>query len=282
MSKPALGRGLAALIPKGDEDASGAKRGWVEVEVSRIVPNQYQPRKTFKDGPLRELAESIKASGVIQPVVLRKKEGGGYELIAGERRYRASIMAGLDRVPAVIKDVSPGEVLELALVENIQREDLNPIETAHAYDRLMKEFGLTQERMAEKVGKDRATVANFLRLTGLPSEIQKDIAEGALSMGHAKAIMAAGSPARQMAMRREIITRGLSVREAEALAKRLKSPGQIKKVKNPSAQVSMLEDELKRSLGTKVKIKPRGKGGSIEIEYYSASELDRLIDALRG
>jgi len=283
MSKPALGKGLGALIPGGAEGAAGQSRVGFEIELSRIVPNQYQPRKSFRDDSLKGLADSIRESGVIQPVVVRKKDGGGYELIAGERRYRASIMAGLKRIPAVIKDVSPVEVLEMALVENIQREDLNPVETAYAYERLMGEFGLTQEGMAEKVGKDRATVANYLRLTALPDDIKKDLAEGGLTMGHAKAILSLDGTAKQLALRREIITRGLSVREAESLARRQKAPGRIvKKKPGASAQLTMLEDELKRSLGTKVKIKPKGKGGSIEIEYYSAPELDRLLDVLRG
>jgi len=280
MSKSALGRGLGALIPKGTGEA--VQKGSALIEITRIVPNKYQPRKTFKDGPLKELADSIKKSGVIQPVVVRRREDGGYELIAGERRYRASMMAGLDKIPAVIKDVSPEEVLELALIENIQREDLNPVETAEAYNRLMKEFGLTQESMAEKVGKDRATVANYLRLVGLPADIKRDMAEGTISMGHAKAILALDAPQKQMALRREILTRGLSVREAEAMARRMKAPGRIVKKKAPSAQMAMLEDELKRALGTKVRIKPRGKGGSIEIEYYTDAEFDRLLETLRG
>jgi ParB family chromosome partitioning protein len=281
MSKAALGKGLGALIPKGTGES--AQKGSALIDVSRIVPNKYQPRKSFKDGPLKELAASIKRSGVIQPVVVRRSEEGGYELIAGERRYRASMMAGLDRIPAVIKDVSSEEVLELALIENIQREDLNPVETAEAYNRLIKEFGLTQESMAERVGKDRATVANYLRLISLPADIKRDIAEGMLTMGHAKAILALDAPQKQMALRREILLRGLSVREAEALARRMKAPGRImKKKKGPTAQVAMLEDELKRALGTKVRIKPRGKGGSIEIEYYTEAELDRLLDTLRG
>lgn len=286
MPKPALGKGLGALIPTGvpGVSISGAvPEGVTEIELTRITPNEYQPRKTFRDGPLAELAASIKQMGVIQPVIVRRKPGGGYELIAGERRFRASLLAGLKAIPAIVKDVVPAEALELALIENIQREDLNPVETAEAYDRLMREFKLTQERLAVRVGKERPTIANFLRLLTLPPDIKRDLAEGALSMGHAKAILSLeGAREKQMALRREIVSRGLSVREAEGAARRLKSPGRIVRKKEPSAQVTMLEDELKRKLGTKVKIKQKGKRGSIEIDYYSADELERLLGILRG
>jgi len=281
MSKTALGKGLGALIPKGPDAAPGS--AVVDIELTRIVPNEYQPRKGFKDASLAELAESIKGVGVIQPVLVRKRPDGGYELIAGERRYRASIMAGMRTIPALVKDVAPLEVLEIALIENIQREDLNPIETAEAYDRLIREFGLTQEDMAKKVGKDRSTVSNFLRLNALPPDVKRDLAEGALSMGHAKAILSLETPQKQMALRREIITRGLSVREAESMARRMKAGVRVAvKKKGPSAQVAMLEEELKRALGTRVRIKAKGAGGRLEIEYYTAEELDRLLDILRG
>jgi ParB family chromosome partitioning protein len=280
MSKQALGKGLGALIPQGPD---AGQRGVHEIELSRIIPDGRQPRKTFHDESLAELANSIKASGVIQPIIVRKADGGGYGLIAGERRYRASLMAGLKRIPAIVKDVSPAEALELALVENIQREDLNPIETADAYGRLVKEFDMTQEAVADRVGKERSTVANFLRLLTLPVDIKKDLALGSLSMGHAKAILSVEPAARQLALRREILSRGLSVREAESCARRMKAPGHIVTVKKkePSPQIVMLEDELKRSLGTKVHIKAKGKGGAIEIEYYSADEFERLLDLLR-
>jgi len=278
MSKNALGKGLGALI-----QGAPAEKGVLELELARITPNALQPRKTFKDGPLAELAASIKQSGLIQPVIVRKKTGGGYELIAGERRYRASMMAGLKKIPAVVKDVSPAEVLELALVENIQREDLNPIETADAYGRLIQEFKLTQDEMADRVGKDRSTVANFLRLLGLSDDIKRDLAEGSLTMGHAKAILSIDTDQKRLALRREIITRGLSVREAESAARRLKAPGRIVKKKTEHySQVAMLEDELKARFGTKVHIKAAGKGGRVEIEYYSAAELDRILEMLRG
>jgi ParB family transcriptional regulator, chromosome partitioning protein len=284
MPKPALGKGLGALIPAGAPGTfiSGMAAAETEIEISRITPNEYQPRKTFRDGPLAELAASIKSMGVIQPVIVRRRQEGGYELIAGERRYRASILAGLKKIPAIVKDVAPEEVLELALIENIQREDLNPVETAEAYDRLIREFALTQERLAERVGKERPTIANFLRLLTLPPDIKRDLAEGALSMGHAKAILSLEGAQKQMALRREIISRGLSVREAESAARRLKAPGRMIKKKEPSAQVAMLENELKGKLGTKVHIKQKGKRGQVVIEYYSPEELDRVIGILRG
>ena len=284
MSKQALGKGLGALIPAGAPGTfiSGqAAAGVMEIELSRIVGSEFQPRKTFRDEALAELADSIKSKGVIQPVVVRRKEGGGYELIAGERRFRASRLAGLKKVPAIVKDVSPAEVLELALIENIQREDLNPVETAEAYGRLMKEFGLKQEELSGRVGKERSTVANFLRLLTLPGDIKRDLSEGRLTMGHAKAILSIDEKQKQMALRREIIERGLSVREAESLAKRMKAPGRVVRKKAASAQVAMLEEELKKSLGTKVHIKQKGRGGRIEIEFYSNDEFERLLEMLR-
>jgi ParB family chromosome partitioning protein len=288
MPKPALGKGLGALIPAGapgtfvSGPAAAAHQGVSEIELTRITPNEYQPRKTFHDESLAELAASIKSMGVIQPVIVRARKEGGYELIAGERRYRASLLAGLTKIPAIVKDVATVEALELALIENIQREDLNPVETAEAYDRLIKEFSLTQERLAQRVGKERPTIANFLRLLTLPPDIKRDLAEGALSMGHAKAILSIEGAQKQMALRREIISRGLSVREAESAARRLKGPGRIVRKKEHSAQVSMLEDELKKKLGTKVHIRQKGKRGQVVIEYYSPDELDRVLGILRG
>ncbi len=292
MSKTALGRGLGALIPtRTAGDGSGLLEaglpaaGVTEIELIRITASEYQPRKNFKDDAIAALAESIKSVGVIQPVILRKRPGGGYGLIAGERRFRAASMAGLTKIPAIVKDVSPAEVLEMALVENIQREDLNPIETAEAFDRLMTEFSLTQEELSARVGKERSSVANFLRLLALPADVKRDLAEGALSMGHAKAILSLDSAGKQMALRREIISRGLSVREAENAAKKLKAPGRLAGIKganSTSAQMTMLEDELKKHLGTKVKIRQKGKRGSINIEFYSDAELERLLEFLRG
>ncbi len=290
MSKTALGRGLNALIPtKAGGDGSGLLEAGlpapVEVELIRISASEYQPRKNFRDDAIASLAESIKSVGVIQPVILRKRLEGGYQLIAGERRFRAASLAGLAKIPAIVKDVSPAEVLEMALVENIQREDLNPIETAEAFDRLMNEFRLTQEDLSARVGKERSTVANFLRLLTLPTDVKRDLAEGSLNMGHAKAILSLDGAGKQMALRREIISRGLSVREAENVAKRLKAPGRLARIKganSTSAQMTMLEDELKKRLGTKVRIHRKGRRGSINIEFYSDAELDRLLEFLRG
>jgi ParB family chromosome partitioning protein len=285
MSKSALGKGLGALIPPGapaKQAQAETAQGVMQIELNRITPNEYQPRKTFRDEALSELAASIKSKGVIQPVIVRKNADGGYQLVAGERRFRASMLAGMKNIPALVKDVAPTEVLELALIENIQREDLNPVETAEAYNRLIKEFKLSQEEMAGRVGKDRTTVTNFLRLLALPTDIKRDIADGTLTMGHAKAILSLESQHKQMTLRREIVSRGLSVREAESMARRMKAPGRVRVKKSASPQISMLEDELKRKFGTKVHIKQKGKGGRIEIEYYSGEELERLLEFLRG
>ena len=286
MPKPALGKGLGALIPTGAPGVSVSgpfPAGITEIELARIVPNELQPRRDFHDDSLKGLADSIREQGVIQPVLVRKRPAGGYELIAGERRCRAAAMAGLRKIPALIKDAAPRDALLLALIENIQREDLNPMETAAAYERLVSDFGLTQEGVSDAVGKERPTVGNFLRLLTLPPEIRGDLASGVLSIGHAKALLSLGAAERQLALRREIVTRGLSVREAATLAKRMSGPGHLKKKKPPSPQVAMLEDELKRALGTRVHIRPRGmKAGRIEIEYYSADELERLLEILRG
>ena len=287
---PALGRGLGALIPGGGAPAGAApaiatSASVVEIELSRITPNEYQPRRTFKDGPLNDLAESIKSVGVIQPVIVRRKPEGGYELIAGERRFRASGLAGLTKIPAIIKEAAAAEAFETALIENIQREDLNPIETAEAYDRLMREFGLTQESLSTRLGKERPTIANFLRLLTLPGEIKRDIAEGTLSMGHAKAILVLDNAQKQLHVWREIVTRNLSVREAENLAKRIRAGGRIvvrKKEKMKHPQVLLLEDALRKRFGTKVTISPRGNRGTVSFEYYSHEELDGLLELLHS
>jgi ParB family chromosome partitioning protein len=272
--KTALGRGLDALIPgKGGQEI-------VEIDIARVAAAAEQPRKVFRDETLRELAASIKEKGVLQPLIVAREDGGTFRLIAGERRLRACQMAGLRKVPAIIRETDPEDALEIALIENIQREDLGPVETAQAFRRLMKQFGLTQEKLSEKVGKDRATVANYLRLLKLPEEIKALMNDGRLSMGHARAILSLeGGPA-QMEAARKIVGRGLSVREAEALAKRGAKPARAVRKKRPDPQIASLEDRLKRSLGTKVSIKHAGKRGRIEIEYYSLEELDRLLDLL--
>lgn len=281
--KTALGRGLDALITdKGQEI--------IQIELGRITPGRHQPRKVFKDNALKELAASIKQKGVLQPVLVNRQGDGSFSLIAGERRLRASKIAGLKRIPAIVKDTDPEDTLEVSLIENIQREDLGPIETAQAFQRLLKQYGLTQEKLSEKVGKERATVANYLRLLKLPEEIKKLLNEGTLSMGHARAILSADGRQSQVAIANRIVKRGLSVREAEKLAKKgaktkgkgsvtlgSVTPGTVA-LRDPN--IASLEEKLIKSLGTKVRVKHKGKRGRIEIEYYSLEELDRLLEVL--
>jgi ParB family chromosome partitioning protein len=279
--RPALGKGLSALIP----DLPEPRVATTEADVDRLVPNAYQPR-THADQPrLQELAESIKANGVIQPIVVRRV-GDTFHIIAGERRWRAAMLAGLQRVPITIKDVAPGKeqsLLEMALIENIQREDLNPLEQAVAYRRLADEFQLTQEAIAAAVGKDRATVANHLRLLRLPEEVRAEIASGRLTMGHARALLAIEDEADQRRTARDVIARSLSVRETESLAKKIAdgaAPSEPPKPKPVDIHTRAAEDRLKLLLGTKVRIVRRGKKGRIEIDFNSEDELIRVFEIL--
>ena len=278
MQKQALGKGLGALIPDlSTLDDRGKKAlGIMEVELDKIIPNEYQPRKVFNDDKLNELAASIREQGVIQPIIVHKA-GTGYQLIAGERRWRASRLAGLKTIPALVKEATKRELLEMALIENIQREDLNPLEAAEAYKRLQDEFKLTQEDLAKRVGKERSTVTNFLRILHLPKEVKQELASGALSMGHAKALLSLERGRDQILAAASIVKKGLSVREAEALASRLKNPPKQKKV-NQSQELHALEEKMKKSLGTKVSIIAKAKGGRIVIEYYTPEELDRILE----
>ena len=271
--KTALGKGLESLIPeRGDEI--------VYLDISRIFPGEQQPRKTFRNDSLNELAASIKERGVLQPVIVSRVGDGTFRLITGERRWRASSLAGLKKIPALIKNVASRDSLEIALIENIQREDLNPIEAAEAFNRLITEFHLTQEELSEKVGKDRATIANYLRLLKLPEEIKSLLYNGSLTIGHAKALLAIEGKANQIEAARKIIKRGLNVREAELLSKKVATPPRAHEMKDP--QVASLEEKLIKHLGTKVRVMNKGKRGKIEIEYYSLEELDRLLDILMG
>ena len=270
--KAALGKGLGALIPEQGREV-------MDIEVSRVVTGTEQPRKVFNDERLRELADSIKEKGIIQPVIVKREGGGRFMLIAGERRFRAAQMAGLRKIPAIVREAEAEDALEIALIENIQREDLNPLETAQAFDKLIKRFSLTQEQVSAKVGKDRATVANYLRLLSLPEEIKRLMQEGKLSMGHAKAIMSMEGQEQQLEAARDIVRGGLSVRASEKLSKaRPKKKGGAPKAKDPD--VASLEQKLIKHLGTKVAVNSKGKKGSITIEYYSLEELDRLLDVL--
>jgi ParB family chromosome partitioning protein len=273
--KAALGKGLDALLPnKGNEV--------IDIDIARIIPNKNQPRKVFKDAALKELALSIKEKGVLQPVIVSRSGDGNFNLIAGERRWRASTLAGLAKIPALIKDVSSQDSIEIALIENIQREELNPIETADAFQHLINEFKLTQEALSERVGKDRATVSNYLRILKLPDMIKSFINDGSITMGHAKALLAITDEIKQMEAAKKILEGGLSVRESEALCG---SPARAvsakaKKAKKKLPEVADLEDKLIQTLGTKVRIAHKGKKGKIEIDYYSLDELDRLLDIL--
>jgi len=275
-----LGKGLSALIPDAAVTAGGGGN-LASITVDEISPNRLQPRKTFDDVKIEELAASIREKGVIQPLIVRQTDEG-YELIAGERRLRAAKLAGLSSVPAVIRDVTDGEALELALIENIQRENLNPVEEAQAYQRLIEEFSLTQEEMARKVGRDRTTITNSLRLLTLPQIVRRDIAAGGLTSGHGRALLALGDERLILAAREKFIAKGMSVREAEAYVKRIKEGEGPEKIK-PEIDTAILdiEEDLTRTLGTKVRIQPKGAGGSIIIEFYSEQELDRLAEILR-
>ncbi|HMK60513.1 MAG TPA: ParB/RepB/Spo0J family partition protein [Dissulfurispiraceae bacterium] len=277
--KAALGKGLDALLPDRGSEI-------IEIEIGNIVPNKHQPRKIFRDDALKELATSIKEKGVLQPIIVSRLGDGTFRLIAGERRWRASKQAGLKKVPSLVKDVSSQDAIEIALIENIQREELNAIETADAFHSLMQDFNLTQEALAERVGKDRATVANYLRIRKLPLEIKSLINDGSLSVGHAKAILSIENTQNQIAAAEKIAKEGFSVRAAEALCAEINSKSGerqsavARKDRKKLPEVAELENKLIRALGTKVRLHHRGKKGRIEIEYYSLDELDRLLELL--
>jgi len=291
--RPALGKGLSALIPDAVDALASSPRAALEVDVDQLEPNHYQPRGQFDSASLEDLARSIKANGVIQPIVVRRIDAVGngrerYQIIAGERRWRAAQLADLSKVPIIVKNVALTEkkrLLEMALIENIQREDLNPMEAAAAYQRLVDEFHLKQEEIATQVGKERATVANYLRLLKLPEEVRANVASGALSMGHARAILALTSDVDQKHLAREVVARGLSVRETEALTKKALStkPGDAKtEHAKPKKDVHTraAEEKLRLSLGTPVEIKRKGKGGTIAIAFTNETELQRLYEYL--
>jgi ParB family chromosome partitioning protein len=281
--RPALGKGLSALIP----DLPDIPRApAVEADIDRLAPNAFQPRRDVNDARLQELAQSIKSNGVIQPIVVRRI-GDRFQIIAGERRWRAAKLAGLMRVPIVIRDVVAGQeksLLEMALVENIQREDLNPIEEALAYRRLADDFRLKQEEIASAVGKDRASVANVLRLLKLPEEVRNEVASGRLSMGHARALLSLTSEAEQRQMARDVIARNLSVRETESLVKRIAEgaapPREAAGPKPVDVHTRAAEDRLKLLLGTRVRIVRQGTRGRIEIDFTSEDELIRIYEQL--
>lgn len=285
--KMALGRGLDALIPDmgniDEKESTDSQHPYLETAIGLIQPNRYQPRTRFSKEELEQLSESISAQGIIQPLLVRRMDSGGYELVAGERRLRAARMAGLDTVPVVVKEISDSEMLEMSIVENIQRENLNPMEEAHAYHRLIEEFGLTQEQAAQRVGKSRSAVANFLRLRQLPDSIKVSITEGQISMGHARALLGLDNAAQQSAAWRTIIKKGLSVRETEALIKRMRTMAETTEAPKSTTldrHLASVAEELSRRFGTRVQIKRRGQKGRLEIEFFSNEDLDRLIQLL--
>jgi ParB family chromosome partitioning protein len=277
--RPALGKGIGALL---DPSIKEESHRFFFCPIEELRPLKNQPRKVFDDQKLAELEASIKARGIIQPLVVRKM-ADHYQIIAGERRWRAAQKAGLKKVPVLIQEATEDAAIEMALIENIQRENLNPIEEAAAYQSLIRSFDLTQEEVAGRVGKDRSTVTNSLRLLRLPEPVREDLSSGILAMGHARALLSLESvPMQLLKVREQVLARRLSVRETESLVKRTKkealSPPAPPKKPDPNLQA--LENSLKQSLGTKVKIVAKKKGGKIEINYFSAEDLDRLLERL--
>jgi len=272
-----LGRGLGALLSS-PGPASSAEPSTIELPVDAIMPNPKQPRKDFDDTALRDLSESLKQSGLLQPVVVRRV-GEGYQLVVGERRWRAAKMAGIERIPAVVREASDAQSLELALVENLLREDLNPMEEAEAYQRLLAEFAWTQEDLAQRVARDRSSIANCLRLLKLPDVIQADLRSGRLTMGHARALLSLDSPAEQLRLREEILTHSWSVRATEqgVQAKRTQP---ARRVLRRSAELAAVEDALRVALATRVRIVGNERAGRIEVSYSSREELDRLTELI--
>jgi ParB family chromosome partitioning protein len=287
MNRKALGRGLSALLGEDSTSQTDNNEGFIEIDIDLITPNAEQPRTRFTEVALDELAQSIKVNGVVQPILVRKK-GNGYELVAGERRWRASQSAGLTKIPAVVKDISDDKILELALVENIQRQELNAIEEAKAYKKLIETIGLTQEMVADRVGKERTFITSYLRLLKLPDDIQDLVSEEKISVGHARALLMSDSADVQRRLARSIIEMSLSVREAEKAVKRVnrgesevvEKKQVIKPKEDPNLKAA--ETKLRRKYSTQIRIVPdgRGTGGKIEFEYYGQEDLDRIYQML--
>jgi ParB family chromosome partitioning protein len=279
-ARQALGKGLGALIPEKPSPELEGKKVFRFCGIEEIQPNPFQPRKSFDDEQLQELVGSIREKGILQPLIVRRK-GESYELIAGERRWRAAQKAGIKEVPILIRDVFESEILELSLIENIQRENLNPVEEAEAFKGLMDHFHLTQEEVSRKVGKDRTTIANAIRLLKLPPEIRQSLVDGAISMGHARAFLSLdGLLEKQKLAFKKVLAANLSVRQTESLVKQIHSKAHPGGSKN-NQEWNAIVEELQRVLGTKVRIVGKRKRGRIEIEFYSQDELDRIIDLLR-
>ena len=286
VSRHGLGRGLGALLPPAPSPATESvapeiDRGVLqELPVDAIHANPNQPRKDFETNALKDLSASLKQSGLLQPVVVRRA-GQGYQLIVGERRWRAAKLAGIERIPAVIREATDAESLELALVENLLRENLNPLEEAEAYQRLLADFNWTQEELGERVGKDRSSIANSLRLLKLPELIQADLRSGRLTMGHARALLALDTLAEQLKLREEILAHSWSVRRTEESVKRTASIG-ARRPPRRSAELTALEDTLREKLATRVRLVGNERNGRIEIVYTSREDLDRLLDLIAG
>lgn len=280
MSKKGLGKGLGALIP-GIDPTERERQGVVELEIGQIKPNPDQPRKEFDEVRLEELALSIKEHGIVQPVIVRKV-GDGYELVAGERRWRAAQLAGLTKVPALVREFTEAERMEIALIENLQREDLNPLEEAEAYRALMDAFGLTQEALAKRLGRSRSQVANTLRLLQLPDRVQEEIRAGRLSMGHAKVLGGVEDPAELVALAEKVVSEGLSVRELEELLRpreKRERPRAKARAELPP-DLAAVERRLREQLGTPVKLHWSGERGRVEITFFGEEGLNRLLEAL--
>jgi ParB family chromosome partitioning protein len=278
MNRKVLGRGLGALISETQKTDLPENREYIQnIDIEKVRPNRYQPREDFSDEKLNELVLSIKEKGVVQPILVRPC-GDDYELVAGERRLRACRSLKFKKIPAVIKDVDDLNAMELSLIENLQREELSPMEEAHAYQRLLDEFNFTQEMIGQAVGKDRATVANSLRLLTLPRQIQECIAKGLLSTGHAKALLSIANDQSRISLSKRVVRRGLSVRALEDIIRRKKSPK--KKAVTVDSDMRVVEEMIQERLGTKVKIVRGKKRGTIQIEYYSDEDLDRILRKL--
>ncbi|MHB8154879.1 MAG: ParB/RepB/Spo0J family partition protein [Candidatus Omnitrophota bacterium] len=283
MERKALGKGLSALIPEKVLESSERKEEIVYVQSEHIKPNPFQPREDFDQHSIEELAQSIKEKGVIQPLLVRRK-GDNYELIAGERRLRAAKSLGLKEIPIIIRDVSDQDSLELALIENIQREGLNPIEEAHAYQHLMDKFQVTQEKISEVLGKARTTITNTLRLLKLPHEIQQEMKKGRISFAHGRTLLEIDDSNQQRRLAQDIITKGLSVRELESLIKSSRPKGLRRKISQGQSEplVAILEEQMQHALATKVRIIKRKKRGHINIEFYSSEDLERIANVIKG
>jgi ParB family chromosome partitioning protein len=277
--RKALGRGLSALIPEPEGGAPPGPPAATDVPVERLDPNPFQPRSAIDPERLAELQASIRASGIVQPILVRRR-GERYQIIAGERRWRAAQALGLASVPVTLREVPDEQLLELALVENVQREDLTPLEEAQAFQRLQSELGLTQEEIARRVGRDRTTIANTLRLLRLPRELRELVGRGALDAGHARALLALDSGEDQLALGREAARKGLSVREVERRVALLRAPRRGRAGARQEPNTAAAEERLRRALGTRVLIRRRGKGGAIRVLFKSEAELQRLFELL--